>query len=76
MTPRDFCFWLQGHMEINNPETISAEQVEMIKEHIDLTFAEMKKQKEAVSQPQQAQPISPFGTTIYAHPLTGSTLIC
>ena len=41
MTPRDFCYWLQGHFEINeyNPLAgLSAAKVQIIKKHLELTF--------------------------------------
>ncbi len=45
MTSRDFCFWLQGYLEINRangaPElpVLNTSQVRMIAEHLDLVFA-------------------------------------
>jgi hypothetical protein len=38
MTSRDFCYWLQGHFEINNAKTLNAKQTEMIKRHLNLVF--------------------------------------
>ena len=38
MTPRDFCYWLQGFFEIGNPENLSAEQISEIKNHLQLVF--------------------------------------
>ena len=42
MTPRDFCYWLQGHFEVGDvaglPKTMSAAQVTMVKKHLELTF--------------------------------------
>lgn len=78
MTPRDFVFWLQGHMEINNPEIITAAQAEMIKDHLDITLAEMAKKKvnpSQVSQGGHSSASHAFGTTLYSNPLT-NTLIC
>lgn len=34
MTPEQFCYWLQGLMEIQNPNELSAEQVEIIKDQL------------------------------------------
>jgi hypothetical protein len=40
MQSRDFCYWLQGFFELSdNPDRLSAEQVEMIKRHLALVFA-------------------------------------
>lgn len=38
MTSRDFAFWLQGVFEVGNPATLSAEQVAVIRQHLDLVF--------------------------------------
>ncbi|MBS1994407.1 MAG: hypothetical protein JSS83_28035 [Cyanobacteria bacterium SZAS LIN-3] len=40
MTPRDFCYWLQGHFENREPERakegVSAFALSMIKKHLEL----------------------------------------
>lgn len=38
MTSRDFCYWLQGHFEIGTEETLSPEQVSLIKKHLAMVF--------------------------------------
>jgi hypothetical protein len=38
MQARDFVFWLQGFFEINEPQTINKQQVEIIKNHLNLVF--------------------------------------
>ena len=38
MTSRDFCFWLQGFLEITNTKEISEDQVVMIRKHLNLVF--------------------------------------
>lgn len=38
MTSRDFAYWLQGFFEIAQPETATAEQLAMIKQHLSLVF--------------------------------------
>lgn len=45
MTPENFCYWLQGFFEINGAKSIenwnkslSCEQVNEIKNHLDLVF--------------------------------------
>lgn len=38
MTSRDFCFWLQGHFELNPGAPMTAEQVDMVKRHLALVF--------------------------------------
>lgn len=34
----EFAYWLQGFLEITNPESISKEQTEIIKKHLALVF--------------------------------------
>jgi hypothetical protein len=38
MTPENFCYWLQGFMEIQEPTTIGADKVQVIKDHLQLVF--------------------------------------
>lgn len=40
MKTRDFCYWLQGFFEISGTklETLTEEQVKMIKSHLKLVF--------------------------------------
>jgi hypothetical protein len=38
MLPRDFCYWLQGFFEISDADTMTAEQVEIVKNHLNLVF--------------------------------------
>lgn len=38
MTSRDFAFWLQGFFEVSNAETITKEQTDVIKKHLNLVF--------------------------------------
>lgn len=39
MTSRDFCFWLQGKLEIDGePKPLTKEQVEVIQKHLHLVF--------------------------------------
>ncbi len=38
MTARDFCFWLQGHFELNGAHAIDEERAELIRRHLALVF--------------------------------------
>lgn len=38
MTSRDFCYWLQGFFEIADPKSMTTEQVEMVKRHLNMVF--------------------------------------
>lgn len=35
---RDFCFWLQGFLEVAEPDTLTAKQLGVIKSHLSLVF--------------------------------------
>jgi len=34
----DFCYWLQGHFEMNPSDVLSESQIKMIREHLSLVF--------------------------------------
>lgn len=38
MTPENFCYWLQGFIEIADPKSLSEKELEMIKNHLNLVF--------------------------------------
>lgn len=38
MNSREFCYWLQGLFEVGKPESLNAEQTELIKRHLDMVF--------------------------------------
>ncbi len=38
MTPENFIFWLNGFLEIAQPETISKQQILIIKDHVALVL--------------------------------------
>jgi hypothetical protein len=38
MTSRDFAYWLQGFFEISKSDSISKEQLHIIKNHLNLVF--------------------------------------
>lgn len=38
MTPENFCYWLQGLMELDNPVKLNAIQTQQIKDHLTLVF--------------------------------------
>ena len=55
MTTENFCYWLQGLMEIQNPETLNATQVQEIKNHLNLVFTKVTPQ---VTIHRQLKPLS------------------
>jgi len=38
MTSRDFCYWLQGLFELGNPQTLTPEQIQIIRNHLNMVF--------------------------------------
>lgn len=38
MTPEQFCYWLQGYFEIQNPDFMTEKQVLEIKNHLSKVF--------------------------------------
>jgi hypothetical protein len=38
VTYRDFCFWMQGFFELADPKFLTAEQVELVKRHLNMVF--------------------------------------
>lgn len=42
MNERDFVYWLRGFIEINKPESITDEQLQIIKDHLDKVIIEVK----------------------------------
>ena len=38
MTAEQFVYWLQGFMEINEPESIGRKETQIIKDHLALVF--------------------------------------
>jgi len=38
MKADNFCYWLQGFMELTDPKTISEEQLDDIKAHLRIAF--------------------------------------
>lgn len=38
MTPEQFCYWLHGYFEIQNPDFMTEKQVLEVKSHLDKVF--------------------------------------
>jgi hypothetical protein len=38
MTPNDFCFWLNGYLEMSGAESIDKTQTDILKDHLKLVF--------------------------------------
>lgn len=41
MTERDFIYWLQGFLEVAQPESLNKEQIKIINEHIALVLTKV-----------------------------------
>lgn len=38
MKPENFCYWLQGYLELTKEEDLTEDQVKIIKNHLNLVF--------------------------------------
>ena len=38
MSPEQFCYWLQGLLEVGNPKELNETQIKIIKDHLALVF--------------------------------------
>lgn len=38
MTPEQFCYWLQGLLEVGRPTQLDEKQIQTIKDHLDTVF--------------------------------------
>ena len=41
MSPENFCYWLQGWLEIQDPKQITEPQIKEIQNHLDLVFTKV-----------------------------------
>jgi len=41
MTSQEFCYWLQGYFEVSGNETLTPEQVKIVKDHLKLVFTKV-----------------------------------
>lgn len=68
MTARDFVYWLQGHLEINDPKTIDSKQLEIIREHVKCVIETQRKKD---MEPKQG---STYQGSFYPNTLTTTSL--
>lgn len=47
MTPQEFCYWLQGFLEVSGAKEIKAEQLKSIKDHLALVFVKVTDKPES-----------------------------
>lgn len=69
MNTIDFCFWLQGYFEIHGKAEISAEQAEIIKNHLNLVF------KHEIDPLREKQTTTPASVLNQTHSPGNDTLI-
>lgn len=60
LAPENFCFWLQGFIEMSGATSINEEQMKVLKEHLELVFKKVATQQ---VQPQFSFPATP-GITV------------
>lgn len=41
MTPENFCYWLQGFIEIEKPKKVDPNQMKCIEDHLKLVFTKL-----------------------------------
>jgi hypothetical protein len=51
MDPLNFCYWLQGFMEIDDPEALSTRQIDVIRDHLALVFEKMTPDRSTLVSP-------------------------
>jgi len=61
MTTEQFVYWLQGFMEICNPETLDESQTQIIKDHLKLVFDKQTPDR-TITVPNPTTPLSPMPT--------------
>lgn len=42
MTPRDFCYWLNGFLEVSKCKEMTNEQTDEVRKHLSLVFQDWK----------------------------------
>ena len=63
MTPQEFCYWLQGFLEMSNAKALDEKQVECVKEHMALVLSRIRLENTTVvtvgKMPPPSGPIRP-----------------
>ena len=86
MKAESFCYWLQGLFELSNPETLDANQVHLIKQHLNMVFlhdidpkmGDQKKQDllNAIHNKPAYQPHTPINTGFTGRDEDGNIMRC
>ena len=69
MNTIDFCYWLQGHFEMNPDTPITTEQTKLIKSHLHLVF------KHEIDPLRESQTTTQFNVLNDAHSPLNDTLV-
>jgi len=48
MTPRDFCYWFQGFIELSRDGQLDGTQLELVKQHLQLVFTKETQELEEI----------------------------
>ena len=62
MKTTEFCYWLQGGLELNNNQTLDEKQTQIVKNHLNMVFEHIAHLKEEDQPPVKHSPNS-FGMT-------------
>ncbi len=68
MTSRDFCYWLQGAMELGRAKSLDEEQTAILRKHLNMVFVHEidpslgdEAHREKVKEAHEGTPFSPAG---------------
>jgi hypothetical protein len=70
MTAEQFTYWLQGFMEINDPETLGVRETQMIKDHLKLVFDKQTPDRKQLLTDTPGTTPSPYPGITYPDPYT------
>lgn len=66
MSPESFTYWLQGYFEISDSNTLSPQQVQIIRDHLDLVFEKVTPDRKGYD------PLDTKFTGVSSNPLCGT----
>lgn len=61
MTPKEFCYWLQGSLELNSNKDFTVAQTATLRRHLNMVFAHIAHLPEK-EQPEPTKAWTPYGT--------------
>lgn len=57
MTSENFCYWLQGYLELTSQDNLTAEQIQIINDHLALVLDKQTPQRKKTVAEKPASPI-------------------